>query len=377
MSSPTVVPEKNNDSVYVAWPLAPRPQAATFHPFPRLPAELRIQIWTYALPAARVVPIRKRFVVAGSDRTPYSLVSNERRLTQRHLACMESWSIFLEHYQKIKLRNPADPVGMFNAVVQGYIDMKRDTLSMHAATLYHRQSLFDLSLLEHIAVTHYRHIYPSYATGSFWLLAKSMSPKLRSFTCVLEAAGTPSLFPRSSVRSYYLLDVDSSLQYATTLRTTSETYYMRPMKLIPEDSYMQPFWNLAPLIRQRFEADREDPRFQKLIFRICLLMLREPPGPRGFAQRLELSPVHEVPYPVSFYTYKPIAQSTDSLLCMNVTELSQRVLCLKKNGTLETRYDGIEHLYEEDVSTCVEKDYGGTLEHVRFGPWGPPIPLRT
>ncbi|EPE29431.1 hypothetical protein GLAREA_00591 [Glarea lozoyensis ATCC 20868] len=85
---------------------------ATFHPFMRLPSELRIKIWRYNFPGPRVVAVRyargqNRYV---SDRAPPVLL---------HVSS-ESRSVFLSTYEALIL-SPSHDSSVF-------IDFERDTL---------------------------------------------------------------------------------------------------------------------------------------------------------------------------------------------------------------------------------------------------------
>jgi len=66
-----------------------------FHPFPRLPSELRIKIWKYTFPEPRVVPVRYNRAVQ-----QYTSTSEPPALLH---VCAESRSLFLDTYTNLIL----------------------------------------------------------------------------------------------------------------------------------------------------------------------------------------------------------------------------------------------------------------------------------
>ncbi|KUJ24566.1 uncharacterized protein LY89DRAFT_727588 [Mollisia scopiformis] len=354
----------------VPWPKAAVQAEPTFTPFPRLPAELRLKIWECALPDARVVPFRRRSHKVGIERPLYTLDSNERRLTGAHLACWESWTVFLEHYQKIKLWKGDFRVsdGKYN-FAQGYFDMKRDTLFITHALLHSLRSILDLRLLQHIAVGVYKRV------GSdgmpLWYLATCMCPELVSYTYV-PTGRTRVQSSKASLREYRLIEADD-LKYTLCDKTTDFHDLSKFQSTDDNEGFLNQYLRIVPFIQQQIdetiEQFRKSPDFRIPAFKICVLMLQEPANHgRWLVQKLDVAPVdkREHPLGVTFHTYKPIVRDVYSMLCLKDAVASYRVFYMKPDGALVSCYDDVREIFDEDKLVDTKKESEGVLQLIRL-----------
>jgi hypothetical protein len=87
-------------------------QLPVFHPFPRLPLELRRVIWKLALPGPRILELTVFYDQIESDTENLFCVSAELISLDKHeypfdplsvcLVCKEYQEAFLENYERIK-----------------------------------------------------------------------------------------------------------------------------------------------------------------------------------------------------------------------------------------------------------------------------------
>ncbi|CAG8958444.1 hypothetical protein HYFRA_00011121 [Hymenoscyphus fraxineus] len=127
----------------IFWP-KPAEEPKEFHPFARLPKELRLEIWKAAFPQSRLVYLKEYRYYSG-------LPKHIRRWFQFLHTCHESRSIFLFHYQQISSHEDLESP----EAVGNYVDPIRDTLLLNIRLildLEREQKLMDLSGFRNIAL---------------------------------------------------------------------------------------------------------------------------------------------------------------------------------------------------------------------------------
>jgi hypothetical protein len=135
-------------------------QLPVFHPFPRLPLELRRVVWKLALPSPRLLELIADYNQGESDTENPFCVSAELISLDKHpfdplsvrLVCKEYQEVFMENYERIKLNQAPHKVSWEGEETTrhpflkfvlpqarrsiGYVDWTNDILLLPADSLY-------------------------------------------------------------------------------------------------------------------------------------------------------------------------------------------------------------------------------------------------
>lgn len=154
----------------------------TFHKFPKLPIELRIKIWEYALPEPQVIDLSICRLI---DNMSFWLSRNGQRLVRDFLwTNKEAASVFNGNYHKISLCSTKPKSTKPEQVILNefkYFGIKRDTLVVDIGDLVRleeRNLGFDFSAVENLVLLNENAL----ETGPpVWAFAQAICPRLKTF----------------------------------------------------------------------------------------------------------------------------------------------------------------------------------------------------
>lgn len=179
-----------------------------FTVFPKLPVELRLQIWKEALPDPQTVQLYARPV--GDTEVDCGIQKdrdNHERYPTHMLACRESYEVFQENYTRIEVKSCYEPDNVMCRLP--HLDLCRDTIVLGIADLQVIEAagcLIDLSKVENLGLGEEERLENE--EQSMLAIARKLCPRLKQFHLVLGEL--------SCVQGYdlHLLEVDNGLKSA-------------------------------------------------------------------------------------------------------------------------------------------------------------------
>ncbi|KAH6663201.1 hypothetical protein B0J14DRAFT_662192 [Halenospora varia] len=353
--------EYQSRPIEILWPLSdtletgPSTMGQTFTRFSELPTELRLKIWKFALPHPRVLNATRRFEVVTAQ-------EYDNPFGQRHLfACHESSNVFKKAYCKLQFHGSCESEQWdYKKICEYYFDFRRDTVCLDIQNMLwwlHQGLWLDISSIQHLALSGFESITD--AGDSLYTLLELLCPKLRSLSLVLReniaARGPTHDLTTATLRLIPITrDLPLSVQFnnrgsscSTTRRALDEIYHR------------------GKHLHDAFQNDLlKDPDFWKYIeVNVSISAYSKLSTQEWYKQRLWLVPKVKFPYHQYFVTYRPaiLDESIETMFIYEQDNWSSKPIYLRdgKDGQLETIYDGIQNLFNEEFHSIErQKDDG-------------------
>jgi len=351
-----------------------KPVEESFSLFPKLPKELRLQIWEYSLPPPRLVWLEVEWGsethypiedVLWDERIPVFKCDDPSSFTSLHGVCQESRCVLSTNYHRLEFtlgdtirhgsrvermwlaRGIRDhlPSGLalnFDFLISPYIDCSRDTLLMSPRTKIELEAIgldFQLSPFKNFALG-----LPGTQLGEQFIPQQSVQSwgSLRSFTVVLNCPDFPFRMRRENGRIPHLTEIESEWQYLEvgdgdhTLLTSE---YVEPARLVRR-RYKEYAKTTGGIISSISKAD--------VSFEVSLLSW-EHPYDFWYHETVHLPPfsigADDIVY--TPLTWRPMEVCYDPVLCLSAN-LYIFPSC-SKEGQVIHPYDGVAELFREEV----------------------------
>jgi hypothetical protein len=321
----------------------PEPQqdlsSQIFHCFHRLPTELRLRIWSLALPKPQLVLcffdnwlIKRNF----RDCT----VRQHDIMPLEYTACREMWHVFKENYRYLDVRqinsNSTWPIG--------WIDSKQDTLMTSVVNLQILEAkgyFLDCSHVEIIALANEEFLHMDLSSES---ILRAMFPRLKTFISILgvdEYADWSAFYRYSQMR---LFNLKTPLNEIEVIHHS----HRRPYPSFSKNPKLLEFLDqssAAQEIHQERISKNETSRDPEtwINYEVAILMGTEL---RERCERVNLAPcIPQSPDTTLGVIYYTITSSF-SPSHVDFPALDVQVECLE-DGSFGSRYDGIAGLFSE------------------------------
>lgn len=359
-----VLPAKSSDvtppqnRLQVEWPI--QITEHSFHLFPRLPKELRLQIWEEVLPEPRIVQFQlddpANVVLDGrlADRMMKAWPGSVRQ--DQLLACCESKAVFKKNYKhlvliesekpsKVEFTDDYDleiigdwgPGSMLNPKL---FDCRRDTLLIGWSDILHFKASdirFDLSVIQNIAfcpphVREWSRTLFVRAYKRFWLVLTKEFPAMKDLIMVHDT------FYVNFHRHITVNNVPKLLEL------NRETYVMEHGKNASSmyGSLMSQVLRASMVHELFFEEYGRSISFRSA--RICSESMNE----RRYYEVIDLEPVdgRMVREDTTYFTRRPIGPCYGKNIRVYFENDSWIQHCTT-GGELLSPYEGIEHMFRE------------------------------